>query len=425
MNNQGGAGKDPMAQLDAAMTETFQEIAQRGGGTSDAEVLREQPTRRRPRRQAAPEEEAPWFGGDQQQEERPRRQRRAAEEPDPAAVILEEAEAEEPSERARRRSGPQRDDRGRFLPSRDTDDQDEDDDEDDESDEETSTRAGGRRYAETEEADVEDDDVESEGRAQAEDEDDEERPARRGRRRFPRSVRTEIDRQVKAQVERVVAENERLREQQRTQQATDSQAIEFLLQAVGTQEQRAQLQATVNNTRLPIQQRNQAAAVLNRYLSNEQYARKYGQALTTMNRQEITRKRQAGIDSLSRYQIQLDPTIVHGEDESAMLMHVAEAAIKAFRESRRSNRDATRRRAATQDGVADERAVRNGRFGRDSLASSNGRRANGRVARTDPLRRAMGTSRGVAAGSSLPAPTDEVLQALRNNEITLADLGFR
>lgn len=429
MNDQSRNGKqDPMAQLDAAMNETFQELAQKGRGTSDAEVLREQPAQRRPRRQAAPEEEAPWFGGEPQREERPRRQRRAPEGPDPAAVILEEAEeVEEPTERARRRSGPQRDDRGRFLPSRDTDDRDEDDaDESDEDDEEEApSRTDGRRYAETEEADVEDDDVESEGRPQAEDEDDEGRPARRGRRRFPRSVRDEIDRQVKDQVARVVAENDKLREQQRAQQVTDSQSIEFLLQAVGTQEQRQQLQATVNNTRLPIQQRNQAAAILNRYLSNEQYARKYGQALTSMNRQAISQKRQAGIESLGRYQIQLDPAIVHGEDESAMLMHVAETAIKAYRASRRNNRNAKQRQADTRNGVADERAVRNGRFGRDSLASSNGRRANGRVARADPLRRAMGTGRGVAAGSSLPAPTDEVLSQLRNGDITFADLGFR
>lgn len=416
-----------MAQLDAAMNETFQELAQQGRGTSDAEVLRQQPARRRPRRQAAPAEEAPWFAEEPQRQEQPRRQRRADAGPDPAAVILEEAEPEEPSERTRRRSAPERDDRGRFLPSRDTDDRDADDaDEFDEDDEdEVAARSGGRRYAEAEEADVEEDDVEPEGRRRAEDEDDEGRTTRRGRRRFPRAVRDEIDRQVKDQVAKVVAENEKLREQQRAQQVTDQESMQFLLQAVGTQEQRQQLQATVNNTRLPIQQRNQAAAILNRYLSNEQYARKYGQALTSMHRQQISQQRQAGIEYLAKYQVQLDPAIVHGEDESAMLRHVAEAAIKAYQASRRTNRAANQRQAATQNGLADERAVRNGRFGRDSLASSNGRRANGRVARTDPLRRAMGMGRGVAPDSALPAPTDEVLQLLRSGEITFADLGFR
>lgn len=426
MTDQGRNGRqDPMAQLDAAMNETFAELAQQGRGGTAAPPA---PRRQRQPRQDAPEDEGSWLADEPQREQAPRRQRRAEDGPDPAAVILDEAEPdEEPEDRPRRRRAPERDERGRFLSSRDTDDRDEDEAdasyEDDE--DEPRTRADGRRRAEVEEADVEDDDVESEGRGRAEDEDDGERRPRRGRRRFPRAVRDEIDRQVKEQVAKVVAENERLREQQRALDVTEGESIQFLLKAVGTAEQRAQLQATVNNTRLPIQQRNQAAAVLNRYLSNEQYARRYGQALTALNRKEISRKRQAGVDALARYQVQLDPRIVHGEDESAMLLHVAEASIKAYRAQRRANRDQQQRQAATRRGMADERAVRNGAFGRDSLASSNGRRANGRVARTDPLRRAMSTERGVAAGSVLPAPTDEVLAQLRNGDITFADLGFR
>lgn len=428
--------QDPMAQLDAAMDETFAELSQSGRGTGDREVVRDQPARRRaPRREEAPpaaQEDAPWFQEEappRQDRERPARRRRAAEAgdgPDPAAAILDEVESDDDTDaRSARRARPQRDENGRFLPSRaDTDAGDEDDSDEDDEEEEVPTRAGGRRAAETEEADVEDDDVESEGRTRAEDDEDEDQGERRGRRRFPRAVRQEIDRRVKEQVAKVVAENDTLREQQRAQQTTDTEAMQFLVKAVGTKEQRDELQATVNNTRLTLQQRNQAAAVLNRYLSNEQYARTYGTALRSMNRQELTKKRQSGVETLAKYRINLDPAVVHGEDESAMLVHVADAAIKAYRAQRAANNEQKRRQSATKRGMADERAVRNGSFARDSLASSNGRRANGRVASADPLRRAMGNTRGVAANSTLPSPTDQVLQQLRNGDITFADLGF-
>jgi hypothetical protein len=406
--------KDPMAQLDAAMNETFTELAQQGRGTSDSEVTQQAPRRRASRRQEGVEGEAP-----------PTRRRQG---PDPAAAILEEAEeVDDTSAPRQRRGAPQRDQRGRFLPSdADTDDQDEDDFEADEDEEPTPSRAGGRRYAETDEADVDDDDVESEGRARADDDEDEDRSTpSRGRRRYPRAVRQEIDRQVKAQVERVLAENNKLREQQQQLQVTEGEALQFLVKAVGTQEQRAQLQAQVNNTRLPLQQRNQAAAVLNRYLSNEKYARTYRTALVATIRQEQLNQRRAGMEALGKYAIQLDPTIMAGEDMTALLTHVAKASIDAYRRSRRTNRDVEKRQSATRRGLADERAVRGGQFGRDSLASSNGRRANGRVATNpDRLRRAMTNGRGLGANSTLPGPTEEVLAQLRNGEITFADLGF-
>jgi hypothetical protein len=78
----------------------------------------------------------------------------------------------------------------------------------------------------------------------------------------------------------------------------------------------------------------------------------------------------------------------------------------------------------TRRGIDSEREVTNGRFGRASMASSNGRRANGRVAVVDRLRGALGTERGVGRGSTTVAPTDEILRQLRDGEVTLADLGL-
>jgi len=43
--NRNGAGSDPMAQLDAAMNETFQELAEQGSGVSPSDVAPHQTAR--------------------------------------------------------------------------------------------------------------------------------------------------------------------------------------------------------------------------------------------------------------------------------------------------------------------------------------------------------------------------------------------
>lgn len=457
MQNQSGAGKDPIAQLDAAMSETFQELERQGTGVSPQEVLREAPPRPRPERQErAPrrqerrssreedqrEGDGTWLDqGEREPERRAPRRRTPQREsrPDAANVILDEADQDDREDqdnqddaraaRPRRRDDgtPQRGSDGRFLPSRadtDADDDDDDLDEDDADDD----PADGRRYAESEEVGVDaEDDVEPEGRRRAEDDEDEDEATGRGqggRRRIPRAMQREIDRRVEARVSKVVEERDQLRVQQAQHQQVEAQAVDTLIRAIGTQEQRDQLQQVVNNPRAPLDDRNRAAATLNRYVANEKYVRTYRTALLAADRQERAGRRTQAIDHLAKYQIVVDPQIVHAGDDANTMAHVARQAILAERKRSAAEVERLKRQLATRGGQSDERVVRNGRFGRDSLASANGRRANGRVATVDPLRRAMGYERGLGSDSSVPMPTDETLRRLRDGEITLRDLGL-
>jgi len=424
--NRSGAGSDPMAQLDAAMNETFQEIAEQGSGVSPSDVARATPDRPRRRRAAESDDAADGSWLEREQREQPRpplRRRSAAAEDDPAKVILDEADDESDDDGDTRRQGATgRDSRGRFLPSRAVTD----DDDDDESEEDDRQVAGGRRYDEAEEADDDDDVVEPEGRRRANDDEerDDSRTERRGRRRFPREVRQEIDRQVRAQVERVTRENEALRAQQQQSQQIEGQALQFLSQAIGTQEIRDRLQSQVMNTRLPLQQRNQAAALLERYQNNEKYVRTYRVALlATIRSEQADRDKQVAAE-LAKYKIRLDPAIVAKGDRSETLVHAVRTGILLERKRNEAEMERLRRSASNRRGVRDEQAVRNGSFGRDSMASSNGRRANGRVATVDRLRGALGNDRGLAAGTQVPMPTDAILTKLRNGEVTLRDLGL-
>jgi len=428
VNNQSGTGKDPMAQLDAAMNETFQELQEQGSGVSPHEVVRDAPPQRRERPARRDDQD------DAQDEPRRRSTRRRAAradtQPEAANVILDEADQEEQdttaqrTARSRARDGaPERGPDGRFLPSRADTDADEDDDLDDDEDE---VQADGRRYAEPEEVDVEEDDVEPEGRRRAGDDEDEgeDRRERSGRRRVSREMQREIDRRVEQRVAKVIEERDQLRVAQAQTQQVEAEAIDTLVRAIGTQDERDRLQQIVNNPRAPLEQRNRAAATLNRYVSNEKYVRTYRTALLAADRQEKAQRRGEAITHLAKYQIQLDPQIVHAGDEANTMAHVAREAILAERRRTQAEMDRLRRAAATRGGVADERVVRNGRFGRDSMASANGRRANGRVATVDPLRRAMGYDRGLGVDTQVPMPTDRVLQQLRDGEITLRDLGL-
>ena len=423
--NRSGAGSDPMAQLDAAMNETFQEIAEQGSGVSPSDVARATPDRSRRRRAAESDDatDGSWLEREQREQPRPPlRRRSAAAEDDPAKVILDEADDDSDDDGDTRRQGATgRDSRGRFLPSRAVTDEDDDD-----SDEDDRQVAGGRRYDEAEEADDDDDVVEPEGRRRANDDEDRDdsRTERRGRRRFPREVRQEIDRQVRAQVERVTRENEALRAQQQQSQQIEGQALQFLSQAIGTQEIRDRLQSQVMNTRLPLQQRNQAAALLERYQNNERYVRTYRVALlATIRSEQADRDKQVAAE-LAKYKVRLDPAIVAKGDRSETLVHAVRTGILLERKRNEAEMERLRRSASNRRGVRDEQAVRGGSFGRDSMASSNGRRANGRVATVDRLRGALGNDRGLAAGTQMVSPTDAILTKLRNGEVTLRDLGL-
>ena len=138
--NRSGAGSDPMAQLDAAMNETFQELAEQGSGVSPSDVARATPDRSRRRRAAESDDatDGSWLEREQREQPRPPlRRRSAAAEDDPAKVILDEADDDSDDDGDTRRQGATgRDSRGRFLPSRAVTD----DDDDDESDEDDGNR---------------------------------------------------------------------------------------------------------------------------------------------------------------------------------------------------------------------------------------------------------------------------------------------
>lgn len=415
----GRTGADQMAQLDAAMNETFAEIAQQGSGVTPDDVSQPSERRRsrRPREESA--DDTSWLTREQQPQRRQRRaERRDDTEPDAAATVLDEAQDDVTTGR------PQRDSQGRFLPQREDTDEDEDDVDSDEDEADGQRTSGGRRSAvDADETDDEDDDVESEGRQRTES-DEEGRQRRSGRRRFPREVRREIDRQVRDQVGKVVEERDRLREAESQRTAAEGQALQFLVKAIGTQQQRDALQEKVNNTRLPVEQRNQAAALLNRYKSNEQYVRTYRTALLASIRHEQANLDQQVMQELAKFQIQLDPAIVAEGRRDKTLIHAVRQGILLERKRNEAEIAKQRRAAQTRRGSESEREVRNGQFGRTSMASSNGRRANGRVATVDRLRGAMGLDRGLGSASRMAAPTDETLRQLRDGEISLRDLGL-
>lgn len=448
MQNRGGqprsgTGSDPIAQLDAAMNETFTELAEQGSGIAPSDVVADRPQRRparRPQREIAPEQDDQddsWLEQPGQEREQPARRqapRRRAPKREAADVILDEADQDtDDGDAAPRRDGsPARGRDGRFLPRGDADEDDDDDaiasdeDEDDDDDEAPST---GRRRRAAEEDEDDEGDLEPEGARRAadddEDEDDDEREERRPkRRRFPKDIRQEIDRRVEARVGKVIEERDKLREAEHGRRATEGQALDFLIKAIGTQQQRDELQQTVNNTRLPLEQRNRAAAVLQRYISNERYVQTYRLALDAASRQEVAKKDGEMVSGLAKYGIRLDPTIVGQGDRHQTIIHAVRVAVLAERRRNQRELERLQRRDETRRGSRAEQAVAGGRFGRPSLASANGRRANGRVAQVDRLRNAMGYDRGLGTDTRVAMPTERVLQALKDGEIHLADLGL-
>jgi hypothetical protein len=221
-----------------------------------------------------------------------------------------------------------------------------------------------------------------------------------------------------------VEERDRLRQAASQRQAAEGEAISMLVKAIGTQEDRARLQERVNNTRLPLEQRNQAAALLNRYVENEKYVRTYRTALLADIRHQQATDDHKVMQELAKYQIHLDPAIVAEGKRDKTLIHAVRQGILLERKRQQAEIAKLQRARQTRGGYQDQRAVSNGQFGRDSMASSNGRRANGKVAVVNRLQRSMGMDRGVGAGTRVAAPTDDTLRKLRDGEIHLSDLGL-
>ena len=110
-------------------------------------------------------------------------------------------------------------------------------------------------------------------------------------------------------MERVTRENETLRAQQQQSQQIEGQALQFLSQAIGTQEIRDRLQSQVMNTRLPLQQRNQAGALLERYQNNEKYVRTYRVALlATIRSEQADRDKQVAAELANTRSVSIPPS---------------------------------------------------------------------------------------------------------------------
>jgi hypothetical protein len=430
---------DPEKMLDDALAESFQEISQQGSGVEAEDVVagtrqRRQPSADRSQRRTERTERRDDGEPDRDEQGRflPRRERRAgrAAPIDPAEDLRslltddEETEEERQPRRPRRTSAP-------------TDDYDDDLDEDDDGDD----RPLARRRRDVDED--EDDDLDPEdARVLEDDEDDEqdERPSPRQarrrddddadddegdrprRKRWSKRQETAIQREVQRQVQSVVAENERLREQQTQRAKVDQETRRFLEQALGSPERRNQLEQIVLNTRLPQQQRDAAATELATYKRNEGFFSKYKAGAEAMLGQAQAADDKAAIDAMAELR-PLDPKIVNEGNRAKTLVHAyatgrALGQQEAAKEIRR-----LRRLLETQRGVRDERRPQriNGASG---VASASGRRANGRVAAREPMRGSMGKQRGLRPGSTFNVPIDEMLQRIKDKDATLADYGL-
>jgi hypothetical protein len=422
---------DPMSVLDQAMDETIQELDRTGSGVEIEDVAGAAPRPERERRRRTPAAETER---DESGRFLPRRQTRsmpvldddADDDEDFGDVFAEEDdEEEEPT--------PRRGVSRRRTPVRSVDTDDEEDDDEDEDLEDDEPRSGGRRSRTSADEDEDDeDDLDLEGDDEAED-DEEEEPAPRSkksgsrRKRFPKTVKKEIDRAVEARVAKVIEERDRLRQQKAEQDAQESQAIDFVLKAIGTPQERQRLQAIVNDARQPIAKRNEAAGLLTRYQANEGYAQQYRTALLKINRDTDLQDTKAVRAKFKEYGLETDDAVFSEGNRAKILVHVAQSAIRM--ERKRSEREIARLQKAldTAKGIRVDRSVRNGtvRHSRNgTLASANGRRANGRVASPSMPRGALSKQRGIGAGSKIAFPSDEMLAQITRGEKTLADFNL-
>ena len=437
---------DPMSVLDRAMDETIQELDRSGQGVEVEDVARAPRTPAREpggRTRAADERERDDQGRFVPQRRRPARSAPVLDDRDDDDTDVfgtfadDDDEDDEPT--PRRRTQTARRSTRSTVTDEDEDDDDVDDDEDedleDEDEDEAPRRSGGRRLrdADEEAEDDEDDDLDlgpedARGAEDDEDEDEDRQPrrqSRRRRKRLPREVQKVVNREVEKRVAKVVEERDALRQQQQQQQADESKALEFLIKAIGTQEERQRLQGIVNDTRRRIEERNQAAALLTRYQANEGYAQQYRTALLAHLRQTEANEVAQVQGKFKEYGIALDPKVLAEGHRAKILFHVAHQAVMTERARAQKVIEKLERRLATSRGVRTERSVRNG-TGRSrpngTMASGSGRRANGRHPSRSMPRGSLEKGRGIAANSQVVFPSDEVLAGLRNGEMSLADL---
>jgi hypothetical protein len=417
---------DPMSVLDQALAETINELDQSGQGVEVEDVVRATSSSERGRgsrsRTVEPErDESGRFLPRQQRRGAPVQDDDADDDDDFSAVFADDDEDEAPA--PRRRTAVRR----TPVRSVDTDDEEEDDDEDEELEDDPPSTGGRRSRAVADEDEDDDDALDLEGTDEAEDDEDEEqeqRPKKSSRRkRWPKQVKREIDRAVEARVSKVIEERDALRQREQEQKSKESKAVEFLLKAIGTPEERQRLQRIVNDTRQPLAERNKAAALIERYQANEGYARDWQLALQVTNRETEALELKGVREKFLEYGIELDQRILDEGHRAKILVHIAQATIKRERAAHAQEIARYKRALQTAKGIKADRSVRNGVGSRSNgtMASANGRRANGRNPSRAMPRGALTKERGIAADSQVVFPSDEMIRSITQGGKSLAD----
>lgn len=427
--------KDPLAQLDAAMEETFSEIEQSGSGVEVADIVgtgpNAPPARSTSSQTATPGRTAPRRSPPPVDPEREPIVRQSgrdargrflpsdADADDDApweSVLVDDAE---PSGRSRRPAPTDTDDD--ILSRYDGQDVDEGDDDD------QSYVAG---YADAEEVGDDDDRAEPESsRTRASADPTEEAAPERRQPRLSKSNQRLVDQAVRAQVASVLQERDQLRAREAQQHQALSQNQAFFRSVLGTEEQLAQLQQAALNTSLAVPDRNLAAATYQRYVDNRKFAAMYQQGIMTIIQNQQAEDDAKALKSFGKLQ-PLDPAIVAEGNRAKTMVHAYRVGMQAAeRELRKKYAERFRRlerENETLRGSRDESRIRGGmRRSGGTIADARGRRANGRIGKPDALRGAMTFQRGIDPNSRVPMPTDELLKRIKDGELTLADIGLR
>lgn len=434
-----GGQRDPLAMLDAEMNATFEEISSRGQGVDVEDVVRpREPQTARPRREPQQPSRRETRSSDTGRDERGRFLSRNTEDEAgdgeiDAYAALDAEPPDEVTDRRQRRT--ERDDRR----SRRTQRASETATDDDFLDEDDDDRDDARRRPDADEAELDDDELELEGDEGLEDEgyDEDERPraARdreddEGDRRAPRQKRPSrkmqawIDRQVEQKVGKVLEQNEALRVEKAKRDQAAANGVQFLLNAIGTPEQLERLEGIALDTRRPQAERDRAAKALAGYRENKKFALQYREGLLADIQAQQAQDDQAVVKAMAELRA-LDPKVVAKGNRAETLVHAYAVGRSLGQQEAQRTIAKLKRQLANARGLDDERRVTR-RMGdpRAGVARASERRANGRVARPDPLRGALHRERGIGSGSTVTVPTDQMLDSIKNGEATLADYGL-
>lgn len=400
-------------QLDSALADSIGEIQRSGSDVTPESVVRgpdgrfqstrREPERRTPRtdrRQRPPEDEA-------------------AQEDDGEDLTIQTLVDENQDDADRNRPAREQQRRRSRDVEPDEDEEDEEDDEDDYDEDDVEVE-------ELSDESEEDDHLATEGEDDDDEEDEDDRPrTRRGRRSGARRSfsEREIERRVEAKIGTILEERDRLREQENARRNADSEMVTFLSSVLGTPEKRAELEAVALDRTKPQAVRDHAADTLRRYKSNMVVFEKYKAGAWAAIQAYQVQEDQKILARFSKLKA-LDPKIVAEGNRAKTLLHAYVTGMTAASERYEKEIRRLKRQLETRSGQRSERRVRNGITRRPTTAASgSGRRSTGN-ARPDRVRGILSNQRGIEANSLAPMPTDDVLKALKNGDITFRDIGL-